>query len=511
MINPQVFFQAAVLRMMSYILGSSDVVIGTVTSGRTIPITGIEEIYGPCIASLPLRFDISECSTIEDMLHRIQQANRDMVQHCTLPLRDIGNLCGVRPDTPLFDVLFVWQQSLFSDSSSSQVKIVDQADNLDYKLTLEFQPLGDRIHLRVTYDPSVIPDTQVGHLLHQIDEIVSYLMHDVHQEVTDIGQCFSLQHLSLANPLPKPKTFNHGPAGAVERWALETPEKEALIFGITANGAITVTERLTYSALNVRANKLAHALAEKGVRDDELVCVLMEKSLNLYIIILAVLKLGCGYLPIVPESPPERASRILRDAKVKMCIIDGSVSEGFRTQLPCAIFDLDSLDVSAYSEQDFHTTYDGSRLAYAVFTSGSTGRPKGVLVTQDNLMSNLDYLHGLYPTSESSRLLQACSQAFDVSVFEVFFAWYAGICLCSARADDLFYNFEDAINTFKITHLSLTPTVASLVNPNHVPYVELLVTAGEALTEHVRRQWAGRGLYQGWLCNMSQLSVSNLH
>jgi non-ribosomal peptide synthetase component F len=418
-------------------------------------------------------------------------------------------MCGVRPGTPLFDVLFVWQQSLFSDVGSPQVEIVNEADKLDYKLTLAYQPMGDHVQVKATYDPSVIPESQVQHLLHQIDDIVRFLLLDSHKSAADVVECFSPQHLSIANPNPIFKRFTHGPAYAVEQWAQRAPEREALIFGTAKNGQITATERLTYAALNGCANKLAHALAEQGARNNELICVIMEKSLDLYVAILAVLKLGCGYLPIVPDSPAERASKIVGEARVSLCISDTSVSKELLSQLPCTIFHLDWSQIWGYPEQDINTTYDGSRLAYAVFTSGSTGKPKGVLVTQDNLMSNLDYLHGRYPTSETSRLLQACSQAFDVSVFEIFFAWYAGICLCSAKKDDLFCDLEQAMNTMRITHLSLTPTVASLVNPRHVPSIEFLVTAGEALTEHVRRQWAGKGLYQGWFIIRLKGDISN--
>ena len=112
-------------------------------------------------------------------------------------------------------------------------------------------------------------------------------------------------------------------------------------------------------------------------------------------------------------------------------------------------------------------------------------------------MSNLRHLSGLYPASSQSRILQSCSQAFDVSVFEIFFAWHVGMSLCTATKEDLFRDFEASINALGVTHLSLTPTVAALVNPDNVPKVGFLVTAGEALTERVRRQWAGRGLYQG--------------
>jgi non-ribosomal peptide synthetase component F len=235
----------------------------------------------------------------------------------------------------------------------------------------------------------------------------------------------------------------------------------------------------------------------------------MEKSADFYVSILAVLKIGCGYLPVTPDTPLERTKSILADAEVSICISDSSSRSAVPQLDSLIVLVPDRLDLTSYSNHDLDIPYNGSHLAYAVFTSGSTGKPKGVLVTQDNLMSNLAHLSSRYPTSHSSRMLQSCSQGFDVSVFEIFFSWYVGMCLCTARASDLFYDFEEAINSLCITHLSLTPTVAGLVDPDNVPKVEFLVTAGEPLTENVRRKWAGRGLYQGTIKQKSVPIVSN--
>lgn len=86
----------------------------------------------------------------------------------------------------------------------------------------------------------------------------------------------------------------------------------------------------------------------------------------------------------------------------------------------------------------------------------------------------------------------------SVSVFEIFFAWYTGMRLCSATHNVLFRDLENSIRAMKITHLSLTPTVAALVQPENVPEVGFLVTAGEGLTEKVFNMWKDKGLFQGW-------------
>lgn len=496
-VNPQVFFQAAVAYICGLYLGSPDVVIGTVTSGRTIPVTHVERIIGPCIVSLPFRLDFSECSIIRDILYKTQKANRDMLQHCSVPLRDITKVCNLRPRERLFDVLFVWQQTLVSaDEWSSAVRIVDSADDLESKVTLEFEPDHDAVNYRITYDPSTIPESQIRHLAHQVDQVARHFLRNVAGNVVDIERCFSTPSLSIANPTPKQEGARHGPSYTVEKWALNTPEREALIFGALVDGTMRPQRKLTYGSLNARANQLARALVEHGVGQNQLVCVLMDKSIDLYVSILAVLKVGSGYLPIAPDTPPDRVKRILVDAEVAVCISQSLTSTSIRQGL-WTVLELDRLDLSQHSDQNLSIPYDESYLAYAVFTSGSTGKPKGVLVTQGNLMSNLEYLSSVYPVAGDARMLQACSQAFDVSVFEMFFSWYVGMCLCTATKDDLFYNFEAAIDCLDITHLSLTPTVAGLVNPSRVPKVKFLVTAGEALTENVRRKWVGKGLFQG--------------
>jgi amino acid adenylation domain-containing protein len=497
-INPQVFFQAAIAFVTSLYLGSTDVIIGNVTSGRTIPVVGVENIIGPCIASLPCRLHFDRLLQVRDVLNETQRLNRESLGHISLPLREITKAAKVPAGARLFDILFVWQQSLYSDpGAATSVRLVESADELEFKITLEYEPHPDHISFRATFDPTTIPESQAQNFSRQVDEVVHLFLDHPDYQTSAVSQCFTAASRSIANATPQQQPMMHGPAHAVEKWARATPDKEAIIFARNEEGAMQVTATATYSELNSRANQLARLLQERGVRPGGLVGVIMEKSVELYISILAVLKAGAGYLPLVPDLPDERLKAILSNAKVTVCMSDLAASTRVRQCTSAVVLCMDQIDLSSYSGHNIRALYDGSNIAYAVFTSGSTGTPKGVLVSQHNLMSNLDYLSTVYPYSASSRLLQACSQAFDVSVFEIFFSWHIGICLCTATKDDLFADLERAIIAMEITHLSLTPTVAALIDPDNVPCVRFLVTAGEAVTEHVRRQWAGRGLYQG--------------
>jgi non-ribosomal peptide synthetase component F len=311
----------------------------------------------------------------------------------------------------LFDVLFVWQQSLSTESDTAlDAQVVDSADDLEYKITLEFEPRKDHISLRATFDPSTIPERQIELLSRQIDEVVQLFLMDSDCAVTEVNRCFTTRSLSIANPNPYQQPIEHGPSHAVEQWASRDPQREAVSFGHIVDGVMVIKDVATYGMLNSRANQLARVLADYGVGHDQLVGIVMEKSVDLYTSILAVLKLGCGYLPLVPDTPTERMKTILGDAQVTVCISESSVSYSLRQNISVSVVDFDLTELSSYSEKNLKIPYKGRHLAYAVFTSGSTGTPKGVLVTQDNLMSNLEYLSSIYPVSATSRMLQSCSQ-----------------------------------------------------------------------------------------------------
>ncbi|EOD48642.1 putative nonribosomal siderophore peptide synthase protein [Neofusicoccum parvum UCRNP2] len=463
-VNPQVFFQAALAFLASFYFNNTDVTFGTVTSGRTIPVSGIEDIIGPCIATLPLRVDVSHTRTIKDLLLYIHELNRAMLGHCELPL----------------------------------LQQVDGADQLEFKLTLEFEPRSTGIVSRATFDPAVLPEAQVDILISQMEQLVNYFVEDFDGHLALSLERLGNSVLSIENAEFKHEEIHDGPAYAVEIRSEKTPEAPAVAFSHSISEDNIETTTISYRELNMRANRLANLLLAQNTMPDELVCICMEKSIDLYVSILATLKVGAGYVPITPETPLDRIQFILEEAQVRTCLTRSDCTADLRSLGNRNVINVDTADMKELRTENPNIPYDGSRIAYGVFTSGSTGTPKGVLVTQDNLVSNLKVLSEIYPCPQGSRLLQSCSQAFDVSVFEIFFSWYAGMCLCSGTKDELFQDMELAIRQMGITHLSLTPTVAALVNPDNVPNVKFLVTAGEAVTEHVKRTWAGKGLFQGY-------------
>ncbi|KAK3291114.1 uncharacterized protein B0H64DRAFT_450565 [Chaetomium fimeti] len=512
--GPQTIFQAVLAWIWSSMVGAGDVVVGSIQSGRTIPVDKIEDILGPCIVAAPIRTDLSQVRTIRDLLVCINAGNREALPHGVLPLSEIRRAAGIRSRQSIYDVLFIYQESLYSNSKNiNTVKQVAHRDYLETKLLVEVEPGDKGFDCRLTYHSDVFPETQIRVLENLIPALVSHVLENINSDISSFQKACPQDLLSIFNP--SPETFAGIPdlATAVERVSAEFPDKDAICFADNISDGILTTTAITFAELNRMADRIAWHLAQQGVGEAGVVGIIMEKSIRLYAGILAILKTGCAYVPLLPSTPTARIKTILEQAGVGICVVDTATHGKLRRRLQCSFLDLQSLDLLQPSPVLGKPLPDPERLAYIIYTSGSTGIPKGVCLTQRNIMGNLDMLSRIYPVNEDSRFLQSCSQAFDVSVFEIFFAWTQGMCLCSGTNDTLLEDLERAIRKLNVTHLSMTPTVASLVDPVKVPRVEFLVTAGEPMTEAVAHKW-GDKLYQGYgpsettnICSVKKMSA----
>ncbi|EQL00466.1 Amino acid adenylation [Ophiocordyceps sinensis CO18] len=495
--STQVPFQASLILLWSGITGEKDVTLGSVTSGRTIPVDRIEDVVGPCIASLPLRVNIQRMSSYAELLKSIQASNRAIMEHCALPLSDIKKLAELQPSESLYDVLFVYQESLEAKTESVRMFTkVAHMDRLETKLLFEIEPDESGYHVQVTYHSSWFPPGLIECLIEQFQGILLLLLHDPESRIQP-GVESTMLRQSIHNE--SKQSFPGAPDLAVqfEATVAKFPRAPALCFTGSSGTATVQTASTSYQELNENANQVAHYLASCDVAVGDVLAIIMQKSPIFYTSVLGIVKAGCAYLPILPTTPEARVREILKQGRIKHCLVHGDsptlLSDDVR------FHEMESGKLVSYSKENRGIAADPSRLAYVIYTSGTMGSPKGVAVTQKNIVSNIALLHSTYPAPKSAqpRLLQACSQAFDVSVFEIFFAWHAGMCLCAAVNDDMFEDLENSIRRLEVTHLSLTPTVASLIEPANVPDVEFLVTAGESMTLSVLDRWDDR-LWQGY-------------
>ncbi|RDA90824.1 hypothetical protein CP533_1536 [Ophiocordyceps camponoti-saundersi (nom. inval.)] len=496
-VSAQVLFQASLALLWNGATGEQDMVLGSVTSGRTIAVDRIEEMLGPCIASLPIRVDLNSMLSVDDLLRDIQAKNRTMMQHCTMPLSEIKKLTGLQPSESLYDVLMAYQESLESLRRQDWLlSEVHHLDRLETKLLFEIQPQETCYTIQATYHSSFFAPGLVDCFLEQFDNLTRLLLDSPDMYLESLRA--AMPGLSVHNEAVQPFGGESGLAAQFEATAAVMPTAAALCFCDSFTETTLRSVSISYGELNAAANQVAHYLNSQLISTDEVLAVLMQKSPSFYTVVLGVQKAGCAYLPILPQTPETRVRTILKQAQVKHCLVDGTFDPSFSIE-GVQIHHMDRVDTQSFSSENMCIPCNPSRLAYVIYTSGTTGVPKGVAVTQENIVSNITVLQSIYPAPKTKqpRMLQACSQAFDVSVFEIFFAWSTGMCLCAAPNDVLFRDLELFMRQMKISHLSLTPTLASLIDPENVSQVEFLVTAGEPMTLSVLDRWQDR-LWQGY-------------
>ncbi|KAF2153761.1 peptide synthetase [Myriangium duriaei CBS 260.36] len=498
-ISESTLFQAIFGYMLGLYGGETEVTFGSVFSGRTAAVEGIQDVVGPLLTTLPVRMSADGERTFEDVARTIQSSNRSIMGQADVPLVDVKRAANINPSDSLFDSIFVWQGTSRDRIDQHSVTLVDTTDYVEFNLVLEVESNENAYRMKATYRSNVLPEAQVQLLFDQVNQaLVTINQFPGTQLKALFPESSSPACMSIYNPEPNVLDCRGGLSRLLSERFQKYSDKRALFFADDFAGAIISHKALTYSELEEQSNQLAHFLLSKNLRSGGLVMVMMEKSLELYVSILAVIKAGCGYLPVIPGTPVQRIKRAIDDCGITFALCDlesipsatsMNVSNAF-----CAV----NLELSHLPSTIPDVSVDVTDVAYAIWTSGTTGTPKGVMVTQENIVSHLMTLGHLYPVQNSSRLLQSCNQSFDVSVFEIFFTWSQGMCLCSAKNDVLYRDIEHAIRRMEITHLSMTPTVAALVDPDNVPTVEFLVTAGEAITTQVFRRWAGKGLWQGY-------------
>ncbi|HLL85372.1 MAG TPA: amino acid adenylation domain-containing protein, partial [Longimicrobium sp.] len=256
---------------------------------------------------------------------------------------------------------------------------------------------------------------------------------------------------------------------------------------------------LSYREVEARANRLAHHLLRRGLRPEAPVAVLVERSPDLPIAFLGILKAGATYLPIDPAMPDERLRWILQAAGAAVVVTRGALA-GRCAGTGVEVVDLDVMAgalAELPSERPPARALPGS-LAYVLYTSGSTGRPKGVAVEHRAACNLAGAQIRAFGVGPGDRVLQFSSCGFDVSIMDFLMALATGGTLCIAPREALLPGPELArlLRERGITVFALVPVVLSVLSPEELPALRTVITGGEICTEEMVNRWApGRRLF----------------
>lgn len=251
---------------------------------------------------------------------------------------------------------------------------------------------------------------------------------------------------------------------------------------------------ITYGDLNEQSNQLARLLLEKGIKKEFIVGIIVERSIEAIIAMLAVLKAGGAYLPIDVELPQERIRFMLEDAGCNLVITKGQGNKIFNKR----IIDITNKDYLTKDKSELKNDVKSTNLAYLIYTSGSTGKPKGVLIEHKGIANLQLFAKTKLKISSDDRILQFNNLSFDASVGEIFQALLTGASLYIIAQEYVgnFEKFIDFINEHRISVISMTPAYLEYIDPNKLTVDKLLViTGGSKVTQEFVNRWGRRYRY----------------
>jgi amino acid adenylation domain-containing protein/non-ribosomal peptide synthase protein (TIGR01720 family)/FkbM family methyltransferase len=483
--------------VLSAYSGQDDVVLGATMSGRPAALPGVETMVGLFINVLPARLTIGRDEPVLAGLARLQEQLVRTADLQYTPLIDIQRWSGLQRRS-LFDTIVAFENYPGDRNGGTadplQLRLVRSLEKTNYPLTV-IAAAGRQLAFSILYDPARIDHGMAGRAATHLRNTLRWIAADVTRPVSALTlldaeerRRVTVDWNATAREYPQDRCLHELVEAQVDR----TPNAIAVSFE---------DDHLTYRQLGEAANRLAHHLRALGVGPDVPVGVCLERSLELVVALLGVLKAGGAYLPLEPDYPAERLRGMVATSGAPVVITEARF-EGVVAGSGATVVALDraaeALLARPSSRPAPRATPD--HLAYVIFTSGSTGQPKGAMNAHRGIVNRLQWMQEAYGLDESDRVLQKTPFSFDVSVWEFFWPLLVGARLVVARPgghQDTGY-LAETIGAQGITTVHFVPSMlqAFLEQPDEAlgqcRSLRRVICSGEALSSELAGRCLGR-------------------
>jgi len=487
-------FQALLHRLTN----QNDIVVGIPAAGQSLLEDG--NLIGHCVNFLPLRTKFGDDLSFASLLGEVKKSLLDAYDHQAYTYGTLVRKLAIPLDPgrlPLMEVQFNLERIGAGAEFEGLKAEVDPNPKSAVNFDIFFNVVESNQGLMIDcdYNTDLFDRSTIQRWLNHYSTLLLAAVPEPEKAVDDLLLMTPPEITSLLaawNPAPADCKVDSTMSHIFEQQAARTPDAVAVVLG---------AERMTYRELNERANQLARTLRAKGVKPDSLVAVCFERSLEMIVSFLAVLKAGGAYLPIDSSYPKERLSMMLDDARPSVLLTQQRLVENLpehKSEIVCV--DKDWLEIDLEEKGNLQPTAKPENLAYVIYTSGSTGKPKGVMVTHANVVRLLKTTEPWFHFNEQDVWSLFHTYSFDVSVWEIWGCLLTGgrlviIPYWVTRSPQEFYALLDKE---KVTVLCQTPVAfyqlieveeAGVATSLHLRFV---ILAGDALNFVKLRPWLGR-------------------
>jgi amino acid adenylation domain-containing protein len=499
--------QAGLTLLLSQLSSSSDVAVGFPVAGRGDP--ALDELVGVFVNTLVLRVDLSGNPTVSELLTQVRRRSLAAFEHQDVPFEVlVERLNPARSLThhPLVQVLLAWQNLpghhagdltglLLDDLQVTQIPVDSHTARVDltFSLAERWTEAGEAAGIggTVEYRTDVFDADSIETLIERLQRVLVAMTADPRQRLSSVDVLDAGEHARLDQIGNRAVLTRRAPAPAAipARWAdqvAHTPEATAVTFE---------GRSMTYREVDAAANRLAHLLIGYAVGPGECVALLVERSAQAIIAMLAVLKTGAAYVPIDPALPAARIGFMIADA-APVAALTTSAPGAQLTGYDLPVIDIEDPRLQRCSGTGLAAPR-ADELAYIIYTSGTTGAPKGVAITHHNVTQLIDSLGERLPAGVWS---QWHSLSFDVSVWEIWGALLRGgrLVVVPESTAHSPHDFHALLVAEDVDVLNQTPSAASMLSTDGLSGTTLMV-AGEACPADVVDRWApGRVMLNGY-------------
>ncbi|ARU60275.1 hypothetical protein CBW65_03750 [Tumebacillus avium] len=410
--------------------GQEDLLVGSALANRRLK--EMEPMIGMLVSNIVLRTEVQGGVSFRELLGRVKETALEGFANVGLPFEKLVERLQPERDlsrNPLFQVSFSFHDSRMPALEMEGVREVRLTDGLSNEtskfdmnvivLPRKEQKAGEGITISWEYDVDLFEAETVARMIAQYQELLKAA---IAEPETAVGELPLLKEadrnllLSVYSGAAKVNFEKEGTAlGLFEEQAALYPDSIAVV----QDG-----QQVTYGELNRRANRLAHRLIELGVGAEQTVGILLERSVELVVAVLAVGKAGGAYVPLDPAYPQERLADLAEDAGLAALVTTGEL-RGMLSALTAPVLVFEE-EAEWRGEENPGLAITADQLAYVIYTSGSTGTPKGVEVEQQALWNLVRWNNTAHGLSRADRTTLLAGTAFDASVWELWPSLAAG-------------------------------------------------------------------------------------
>jgi surfactin family lipopeptide synthetase A len=457
--------------------GQYDILIGTSTAGRKRP--EIKGLMGYFLNTLVLRTNLSANPTFRELLVRVREVTNSAFAHEDVPFEYLVK--ELRPErnlgrNPLFQVMLTLEPSLPVLPSGWTLTQMDvETDTAKFDLYLELDDRPEGLIGRFEYSSDLFDAATIARMVGHWQTLLEGIVANPERRLSELPLLTEAESHQLLvewnatqTEYPTDSSIHQLFEAQVER----TPDAVAVFFE---------DAQLTYRELNQRANQLAHHLRQLGVGPEVLVGLCIERSLEMVVGILGILKAGGVYVPLDPAYPQDRLAFMLQDAQVSVLLTQQRLAEGLPRHTACVLYlDTGWTGIAQERDQNLISRATSENLAYVIYTSGSTGQPKGVAIAHRSTVAFIHWALGVFTPEELAGVLASTSICFDLAVFELFVPLSCG---GTVLLTENLLQLSSLCSGRRVTLINTVPSAAAeLVSSGNLPTsVHTVNLAGEPL------------------------------